>query len=104
MRIAADAEIKQITNGLVRTLWGDDALSHKPTQNMGNFHIQQVWRVQGFVTRTNPMPDSLSRGCLDKPIYCCRGIQDDQRSSRPCRTRSAVSISAEIGCRRWRRA
>src|SRR5262249_23368101 len=104
MRIPADAEIQEIPNRPVGAVGGDQSLPYQAPQHLSDLKIQEVRRMQGFVTGINSVLDALSSRCLEKPVNCGRRIQNNHRASRSSRSRLAVLISAETGLRLWRRS
>lgn len=69
MGIESNPEINQVSNSLSGTPRRDDSFSFQTTKHLGNFKVQEVRGVQGFVRRKNTPFDLLSGGCQKQPIY-----------------------------------
>jgi len=69
-----NAEIQQVANRLVGTLYGDDALPYQTPQHLGDFKIEEVRRVQTFITQINAVLNALPGRCLKKPVKRCGSI------------------------------
>src|SRR5208337_4296921 len=105
VRMTSKRKRLQKRHSLVGTELNNCAIPHQPPKRMDNFQIDQMRRVKFLTARGDSPFDAMSSRGLQQPVDCGRGVENDQRSSRPSRTMRAVSIGTVTGsslCRRSR--
>lgn len=76
--IAGHTQVEQVLDGPFSKVRWDCSIPDQASQYLGDFEIQQVRSVQGFVTREYSLLDPLPRGCLKQPVNGGRCVEDDQ--------------------------
>ena len=104
MRIPVDAEVLKVLKRLISALWRNRSLMGKAPQYLCNFKIEEMWRMKGLVARIDSLVNAFSGRCLEKPVHCGGGIENDHLASRSSRSSRAVSICADTGLRLCRRS
>jgi hypothetical protein len=83
--------------GLIGPIGSQGSSLDQTPRDLGYLEIENMGRVQAFVTRIDSILDVAPRRGLEQPVYCCRPIQNDHRASRSSRTRRAVLSNTEGG-------
>src|SRR6185437_3445187 len=104
MGVSRDAEVLQIKHCILSAARRNGSFPRQAPQNLRDFKIKEVRRMQRFVARIDAVFNALARRCLKKPVHCGRGIENDHRISRSSRTMRAESTSTETGFRWCRRS
>ena len=104
VRVPPDGKADEIVEGCLGPLRFDLSRHRESANDLGDFDIEQVRRMESLGPIKQPAFDSFTQWRPQQNLQQSRGVNDDHRLSRSWRTASAVSTERVTVDRRANRA